>query len=330
MRPIVDLHCDLLWYLAKDLNRSPLNPEVRCSIPQLNQGHVKFQTMAVFTTTDSKSVQSGMMQIANFKDLILRFGFQFNTLKKEAALDLDKKAIQIALAIENASSLCSEEETLDMFFQRFEQIENQVAKILYVTPTWNTENRFGGGAHTKIGIKEDGKKLLNFLNKKKVAIDLSHTSDQFAFDLLNEIDKNNFQIPVIASHSNSRAIANVPRNLPDELTQEIIKRKGLIGFVFCQEFLGYGDPKNVIYQMEHLLKVGGLNHICFGADFFFTGDLPADYQKAQDKFFYEGYDNASLYPRVLSEWQSQLNLSDEVCDLIAYKNFKSFYEDSLK
>ena len=63
MHPIVDLHCDLLCYLANDPKRKVYDHESRCSLPQMQKGNVKLQTLAVFTETSQRSLKDGDAQI---------------------------------------------------------------------------------------------------------------------------------------------------------------------------------------------------------------------------------------------------------------------------
>ena len=48
---VADFHCDLLSYLAEDAKRTPHDLASRASIPQLQAGGVKLQTLAIFTKT---------------------------------------------------------------------------------------------------------------------------------------------------------------------------------------------------------------------------------------------------------------------------------------
>lgn len=323
----VDMHCDLLLYLAKDLSRTPLNPEVRCSIPQLKKGHVKLQTMAVFTETKPGSILIGQNQLQSFRHLVKNYPQDFQILKNGDCLKtiFPESRIKILLAIENASSLFEENEPIENGFQRMDTVMNETGKIFYISFTWNFENRFGGGAHTSIGLKEDGSLLLDFLDKKQIAVDLSHASDPLAMDILNYIDKKGLKIPVLASHSNFRAIRNVPRNLPDEIASEIIRREGLIGFVLCRDFIG-SRVYDLIRQFEHLVKLGGGGHGSFGADFFFGGDLPLAFAKPEDRLFFPGFDDATVYESILELWKGHLAVPEKMLTDFAYRNFMNFYE----
>lgn len=330
MRPIIDMHCDLLCYLANDSSRTVLNPEVRCSLPQLRAGHVKFQTMAVFTETEPGSTRKGQDQIAHFLQLSKLYPQDFQIFKNGDSLEplLPTTPIKIMLALENASGLFEEDEPLEKGFQRIKSLGSNNVNLLYITMTWNLENRFGGGAHTSIGLKDDGRRLLDFLHQKRIAIDMSHTSDPLAYDILDYIDGKGLLIPIVASHSNFRAVSNVSRNLSDEIAREILRRKGIIGFVLCRDFIGPEDPYNIVRQCEHLLKLGGAKQGCFGADFFFGGDLPPAFQKPLEKLFFPDYSDATAYGHIMNLWQKHLGLSQDILEGIAYRNFFNFIKSS--
>jgi membrane dipeptidase len=320
MIDIADIHCDLLLYLAGGESRTPYDLDVRCSIPQLREGRVAFQTLAVFAETEPGSEAKGLAQIEIFQKLLHHYPDEFCLFNSSFKAKAD--LITLALAIENASALWSEIEPLDL--RRLEKISREVSPIIYISLTWNTENRFGGGAHTRIGLKEDGKSLLRFLDKKGIAVDFSHTSDQLAYDILNFVDQNQLQIPLIASHSNFRAIADVARNLPDELAIEIFRRGGIVGLNFIRDFVGADTPSNLIRQVEHGLKIGGENQLCLGADFFYDQDLSPAHRKPPEKLFFSEFGHAGTYPAVLKMWREALGLEKSVLEKIAHKNFYAF------
>ncbi len=283
-----DLHCDLLSYLINP-GRNAEDPESRASIGQMKQGGVSLQVLANFAITAPGSSKLGERQVEIFKQLISRYG----------------KQIQLALAIENGSSFCEEAEPLAQALERLERWQNEAGPIAYISLTWNGENRFGGGNESDIGLKPDGETLLQWMNGKGIAIDLSHTSDLLAEEILNTIDRSAFQIGVIASHSNFRAIADHPRNLPDSIAQEIFRRKGLVGLNFVRPFLG-PDPAAFLRHIEHAQKLGGMNSLCFGADFFYDGDSPPELNYLKP-FYLNHFDNSSCYPRLLELLHGKLS-----------------------
>lgn len=303
---IADLHCDLLCYLSGDPRRTPYDAAVRCSIPQMLQGGVKRQVLPIFTLTEPGSTQKGSGQVGAFASLL-----------KACPID-------ILLSIENASGFFEEDEPLDKGLKRLETLIERFGRVIYISPTWNSENRFGGGAHTDIGLKEDGKTLLHFLHGSGIAYDCSHNSDRLMREALDYIDRHRLDIRIIASHSNMRSVYNVPRNLPDNLAREIFQRGGIIGLNFYKPFVGPESVAFLARQLEHALQLGGEKQICFGADFFDLMDLPPNQRKTPAEAFFEEVSDSSAYPFVLDLWEKKLGLSKNALKNIAYNNLNQF------
>lgn len=298
--PVIDLHCDLLAFLNEDrTNNDPLDEASRCSLPFLERGGVVFQVLAIFSELGKGSRQEAEGQIECYQQ----------TVKNHP-----ESKTTFALAIESACGLLEEEEPLDLLFGRFDQ-----EKWMYVSLTWKEENRFGGGDQTKKGLKRDGELLLEYMDAKEVAIDLSHASDPLAEGILNYIDKKGLQITPIASHSNFRAVKNHPRNLPDALAKEIIARKGVIGMNFVRHFVG-NHSEDFLSHIHHGIALGGEDTLALGADFFGGISLPST-QHLQP-FYQEGFSNSSCYPRFLGLLESEL--SKNQVEKIAHLNAGRF------
>ena len=307
---IYDLHGDLLCYLAANKTRTPYDPEVRCSIPQLMAGPVALQILPIFTETAPDSVAKGAAQATIF-----------NALPQQTLQDLGH-SIKILPAIENASSFCEENESINQGIERLEKMCANIGRMVYISFTWNTENRFGGGALTSVGLKKDGKELLYWLHQKKIAVDLSHASDRLAYDILNEVDRRQLDIPIMASHSNFRSVTSAPRNLPDEIALEIIQRRGLIGLNFVRYFIGGDSYENFIRHAKHALDLGGEHSFCFGADFFYG----EDFNKHPDELYFSDFSDASVYGKILDLWRANLGMSEEMVEKIAQQNVQRYLE----
>lgn len=300
--PVLDLHCDLLCYLVRDPKRTILDPTPRCSYPQLKAGNVRLQVMAIYTETHPGSEQLGWKQTEIFAELPKKHPHAFSPFQDKLT-----DTISILPAIENASGFCGEEEPLKDGFKRLEEIEKKIGKPLYIGITWNGENRFGGGIGSKAGLKEDGLELLKWLDQKGIAIDLSHASDHLSEDIINAIDKYSLQLRIMASHCNFRKIHNEPRNLPDYIAKELFRRKGIMGMVFYKKFVHATDPKALLDHIEHGLKLGGEESLCFGADFFSLED-PFSSPLVITGFFNELSD-ASKYPYLIKLMSERLEHS---------------------
>ena len=310
----LDLHCDLTAYLLQP-NSSPTE-DVRCSVDKLFAGHVKMQVMAFYSATEKGSVDEVKEQLKHYRNLLNLPGvYEFSPDKAEL-----KDGLGIIAAVENASGLCEEDQPVEDAFKNLDWLISQ-AKIMYVGLTHHLENRFGGGNFTQAGLKDDGKRLIEFLDGRKIAIDLSHTSDQLAYGILNFIDQNHLDIPVLASHSNMRAVFDHNRNLPDELVTEIVNRGGLIGLNFVKYFINPENPSKIYRHIEHAIKLGAEDHLCFGADFFDDKSHP---EQDRYPFFFPEFGDSTAYSTINSRI-SEL-FSDELKEKISHRNALRYFK----
>lgn len=319
----VDLHCDLLCYLLEP--GSLINDkELGCSLPYLKEGNVKLQVMAIYSATGQNSTAYGAKQSEIFSDLLQNesfFLFDGNNYKNPENIG----KVGVIASIENASGFCGEDDTLETGFKNLEAIIEKTQRILYLGITHHTENRFGGGNNSDVGLKDDGKVLLDYFSEKNIAIDLAHTSDQLAYGILNYIDQRNYKIPVIASHSNYRQVYDKKRNLPDELAKEVIKRKGLIGLNFIRNCVDDTNPEMLYEHIQYGLDLGGEDAVAYGADFFFCKNHP---DKSRHPFFFKGYDDASAFNAINKEIEKRF--SHELMGKISHRNALNFIKDMYK
>lgn len=314
---VIDLHCDLLDYLQRVPGASPfIKDKIGCSVPALVEGNVKLQVLAIYTTTQKGSAELALKQSIIFRNLHTEQKDHFKLIGGLDDLHFKSSSrIGILAAIENASGLCEEDEDLSKGLERFEKIIDNTNRILYIGLTHHQENRFGGGNNSMVGLKEDGKVVLDYINGRRIAIDLSHTSDTLAYDILDYLTKNNLDIPVIASHSNYRNIYSHPRNLPDDIAKEVIRRKGLIGINFLRAFLNVNDPNAIYDHIEYGINLGAKDCICFGADYNYTLDRSDQDRKP---FFFKEQESASTYPSILENISQRI--SPDIAEAIANRN----------
>lgn len=319
--PVIDTHCDLLLYLSESDRANITSKDLGCTLPYLRAGHVRLQTLAIFALTGEGSHLQGLGQVRAFEKLI-RESADFKLVNSTNDI-IDKKdsAISVIAAIENASAFCDESMKIDEGITNLSKIIDRVNRLFYISFTHNTENRFGGGNFSDTGLKADGKHLLEFMNNKNIALDLSHASDALAHDSLTFIDKEKLNIPVIASHSNYRPVCDHVRNLPDEIAAEIIHRKGIIGLNFLRAFVDSTDPEKLYDHIAYGLSKGAHDAICYGADYFHTAAHP---DQTRVPFFHSGHEHAGNYPIITSEIIQRFG--KDIARKISYENAIRYFE----
>ncbi|MEM1204671.1 MAG: membrane dipeptidase [Acidobacteriota bacterium] len=329
---VADLHCDLLAYLlAGELQgeeRSPHDRRCLVSIPQMREGGVAFQTLAIFTMSRPDWADLGMRQAEIFAQMVETYDEDLRPVRTPGDLGVGDGRIAVMAAVENASAFALEEGPLDAAFERFDRMTGLVGPRLYVSPTWNHANRFGGGNATDEGLTDDGRVLLEFLAERRVAVDLSHTCRRMAADILDVTYAKGLDLPVLASHSPFAGVKDIPRNLADDAAQEVARRGGLLGLNLLARFLEGDAPACFVDQLAHARSLGVEDAFAFGCDFFYPGDMPTDLQ-SDGIHFHPGYDDASCYPRLLDAFGEGLGLDEGTVADLAHLRVERFVRSIL-
>ncbi|WP_295752680.1 membrane dipeptidase [uncultured Oscillibacter sp.] len=134
--------------------------------------------------------------------------------------------------------------------------------------TWNEENRFAAGAaqDPAKGLTGLGRQALRRMEDLGMLADLSHLNDGGFRDVIRLA-----RGPVLASHSNCRALCPHPRNLTDEQLRAIRDSGGVVGLNVHHKFV-HEDPakqtaKTLALHAAHMAEVMGVEHVACGFDF---------------------------------------------------------------
>ncbi len=87
---------------------------------------------------------------------------------------------------------------------------------------------FGAGG----GLTRRGEELVQLCEELGVMVDISHASDTAFWDVCRVASR-----PLVASHSNCRAVCSSPRNLTDEMIRALAERGGVMGINLSSSFL---------------------------------------------------------------------------------------------
>jgi membrane dipeptidase len=132
--------------------------------------------------------------------------------------------------------------------ERLENLERYYKMgVRYMSGAWSVSTSWAGSSGDEAGrtrgLNDFGKQVVREMNRLGMMVDVSHVSDPTFWDIVNTSTK-----PVIATHSGCRAIANVPRNLTDEMIQALAKTGGVACVLFYPEFLepGWSEKKKQV------------------------------------------------------------------------------------
>ena len=128
---------------------------------------------------------------------------------------------------------------------------------------WNEHNVLAGSNATGEGLSDVGKEYVQEAQRMGMLIDVSHISDQAFWDIMDIT-----QAPVIASHSNSRQVCDVSRNLSDDMFLEICRTGGVAGFNMYADFVGeHPDLNQAAAHFLHFLELDPSGkHVALGGD----------------------------------------------------------------
>jgi membrane dipeptidase len=119
------------------------------------------------------------------------------------------------------------------------------------------------------GLSQFGEDVVAEMNRLGMMVDVSHTSDQAVWDVLSVATA-----PIIASHSNARAVFDHPRNLSDDLLEAIAENGGTVQVNLL--YVAPDDPftgerianvLDVVDHIDHIVTVAGIDHVGIGTDF---------------------------------------------------------------
>lgn len=196
--------------------------------------------------------------------------------------------------------------------------------------TWNEENHLATGAKgdSKRGVTPLGFEALSLMEKLGILIDVSHANDQTFWHIAHVAKK-----PFIASHSNCRALCDVPRNLTDDQIKAIADSGGVIGMNAFKDFVDV-NPQNqnlnrFIDHIDHIKQLVGIDHIGFGFDFFdfLSGESLDSFAESENNGII-GFENISKTTLLLQNLSAR-GYSDEDIEKISYLNFRRVYSSVL-
>ena len=265
---VLDAHCDTLSVLVEQNRRlGQLSGQGHLDLPRLKKGGIKVQFFAAFISPEYKQAP-----LRRALELIDSFLWEMKENSKDVLHVKNPEEIYQACSSGKVAALLTVEggECLEGRAGVLQQLYTLGVRGL--TLTWNNDNELGNGVNAKksTGLTPFGLAIVAELNRLGVLIDISHLSAEGYQDVLKHSSQ-----PVIASHSNCKALCNHPRNLSDEQIRTLAENGGVMGITFVSTFLGGGKPslKEVLDHIDHAVAVGGIECVGLGSDFDGTEQL---------------------------------------------------------
>jgi membrane dipeptidase len=273
-----DAHCDTILeiHLKKcDLMKNNCHVD----LTRLKKAGKYIQTFAVFIDPDeckSMEFQRAVEMIDTFFQMEEKYKDHFSVCRNydEIISTLGQGKTAALLSIENGGALQWRLSNLRTFYR---------LGVRSICLTWNNRNEIADGVGDSDGgggLSPFGRLVVEEMNKLGMIIDVSHISEKGFYDVM-EASRN----PVIASHSNAKAICCHTRNLTDKQILAIKSKGGVAGVNFCPEFLndaGRASIDDVIRHIEYICSLAGPEYVGLGADFDGIDSTPEGIDGVQD------------------------------------------------
>lgn len=260
---VVDLHHDIPEDVINRRHRGERDVLRRIWIPKLRRAGIKVQVFPIYV--DSLFLPEMAMRRAfavldylldeieqNPTEIVLARSYT------DIEMAISNHKLVALLALEGAEPIDPELTVLGILHR----LGLRIASL-----TWNRRTIFADGAGEPCAngkLTRAGIAAVRRMEELKILIDVSHLCEPSFWSLMEVASK-----PVIASHSNARALCDHPRNLTDAQIRAVAKTGGVVGILLHPSVI---DPVNatigrVADHIEHIAGLVGIDHVCIGSDF---------------------------------------------------------------
>ncbi|USG64085.1 dipeptidase [Brevibacillus ruminantium] len=268
MTLVIDGHFDLLMDVAIQRQHGRRKVIESLYLPQFRDGGVDSVVSAIFVDSaflPEMGLRKALQQISALyaemdespdKILVCKTTDDLIKAKQEGK-------VGFVLSLEGVEPLFNDLSMLRIFYE---------LGVRLIGLVWSRRNFAGDGSHfspvregQKGGITDFGIQLVEEAEALGMVVDVSHLNDEGFWDVMKIAKK-----PVIASHSNCRALAASMRNLSNEQIRALAERNGVIGMnavnFFVSEKDEEADLEHLLDHVDHIVKLVGLEHVSLGLD----------------------------------------------------------------
>ncbi|WP_276791819.1 membrane dipeptidase [Segatella oulorum] len=266
----LDSHCDTPMFFPQGVHFEQRDPKVLYDLHKMTDGKQDAVTMVAYLPQHPKpgELPEGMSprqyadSIFDQIEAIVAHESDYVALARTPQQLYENKAMDkksIMLGIENGLAIEDDIRNIAHFAQR---------GIVYITLCHNGDNAIcdsARGTQTHGGVSAFGEQVIGEMNRLGVMVDLSHGAETSFFDALAIS-----QTPIVCSHSNCKALCDVPRNLTDAQLKALAQAGGVAQITLYHGFLhkeGEADIRDAMAHLNHAIDVMGIDHVGLGTDF---------------------------------------------------------------
>lgn len=263
--PIVDAHVDTILEVAAGKRRlGERSNHGHVDLPRLEEAGVGVQVFAHFIEPEYKPHAA----LARFMELYDVFLGEVAACGDRIRLVTSADELDAALAAGKVAAVVGIEggEVLQGRVGVLRLLHRLGVRLIGLT--WNQRNELADGvgdARSGGGLSELGARVVREMNRLGMVVDVSHLSEAGFYDVLEVSDQ-----PVVASHSNARALCGHRRNLTDDQIRALAQKGGVMGINFYARFLrdeGPATVEDVVGHIEHVAGLVGPEHVGLGSDY---------------------------------------------------------------
>jgi membrane dipeptidase len=308
---VFDGHNDLPWQFRRkrdlsfrtiDLRKDQTALGLHTDIPRLKKGNVGAQFWAAYVSASTGRKGTAVRETLEQIDVIHRMirtypeAFEFATTADDVERIRKKGKVASLIGVEGGHSIDNSLGVLRMY---------HALGVRYMTLTHTETLDWADSATDKPksnGLSKFGEQVVLEMNRLGMLVDISHVSAETMRHALKVT-----KAPLIASHSSAFALAEHPRNVPDDVLKLVKTNGGVVMVNFYSGFItpegvrasrdAYkvyrelkakhpekdleaawrawrktrtfpsGSVHHVVDHIEHIIKVAGIDHVGLGSDF---------------------------------------------------------------
>ncbi len=273
------------------LDRPALEAPVQIDFPKMREGGLDAAFFAVDVTLALKNHLTYALDAIGYFDSEMEMHSDDVVLAKSPVDIIRAKQdgkLAVILAIENSDGVEGSINVLRMLHRVGVRSIGLTHDVSSLAADGNAEARSRGGL-TRFGVR-----LVEEMNSLGMLVDVSHISETGFWDVMDVSQK-----PVIASHSNCKALCDHPRNLSNEQIRALAKNGGSMGVTFVPRFVDSTAPTfaRLLDHVDHIVQLVGADHAGIGSDFDGGGTLLEDatsFPRITDGLLARGYSDADV------------------------------------